>query len=619
MLSLLNLRAFYGMLLLFFFISTPNVVSAQLSIKPDRQNTRYEKGETAYFQVSGAANGTISYQILYTLQDTFPVLGSGTVEAVNGVATIPFISVEPCFIICKVLQNNKMAYTGISFSAELLRPAEEEPADFDAFWAGQKAEIRAVPMDMHLTHLRTSTYANVFNFDIAVMDGRRVYGYLIVPISAVGSYPALIQMPPYGNLANIVQDDVSTAERAGVLSVFMSVHNNPPNVTSPVADYLVTGIRSPQSYYLKYVLLGAMKVMDYMETRPDFNGQFAALGISQGGGLAAMLAGLDTRISLLATAYPAFCHQVGAKYRQPSAFPFTYATAGDIAVPRDTVISTIKYYDPVYTLRRFKGVSWGMGSLKDAVCPPQAVATAFNQLKGQRIIEYVFDKTHTEGPDEFFNSGLDNTIYAFLRRHFVTCQRAPWPYNPTTTGYGIDAGNDTILDGNGFTLRGMVAMNDTIAWAFPAKWEQVEGPKTVLFSHPYERNTIVTFSQIGTYRLRLTAIDYSTLTSNKYYLLSDDIVVTVKAIYPNDGVTQRVSGGATLFPNPATSILTVHADKGENTAIKIYDLLGNLLRAETMESNDKTLDINDLQTGHYVVVLKNSLFTSTHKFIKSFQ
>jgi hypothetical protein len=199
MLLLPNLRAFYGMLLLFFFIGVPNGLAAPLSVQPDRQNTRYEKGEIAYFHVSGAANGTVSYQILYSLQDTLPVLGSGTVEAVNGVATISYMSLVPCFVICKVLQNNQMAYTGISFSPELLRPAEEEPADFDAFWAGQKAAIRAVPMDMRLTHLRTSTYANVFNFDIAVTDGRRVHGYLIVPISVVGSYPALIQMPPYGN------------------------------------------------------------------------------------------------------------------------------------------------------------------------------------------------------------------------------------------------------------------------------------------------------------------------------------------------------------------------------------------------------------------------------------
>jgi hypothetical protein len=360
--------------------------------------------------------------------------------------------------------------------------------------------------------------------------------------------------------------------------------------------------------------------MDYLETRPDFNGQFAALGISQGGGLAAMLAGIDTRIQLLATAYPAFCHQVGAKYRQPSAFPFVYATAGDISVPRDSIISTIKYYDPVYTLRRFRGVSWSMGSLKDAVCPPQATMTAFNQLQGQRIIEYVFDKTHTEGPDEFFNSGMDNTIYAFLRRHFAHCRRAPWPYNPTTQGYFVDAGRDTVLDGNGLMLQGTVGMNDTIAWAFPAKWEQVDGNVKVRFSNPHERKTIATFSQIGTYRLRFTAMDYSTLADKKYYILSDDIVVTVKAIYPTDGETRRQSqnGNATLFPNPATTMLTLRAEGSEYTDVKIYDLLGNLQLSERMETNEKTLDINRLQAGHYLVVLKNNLFTSTQKFIKGF-
>ncbi|MEN9610337.1 MAG: hypothetical protein RLZZ628_1151 [Bacteroidota bacterium] len=618
MLAQPNLSIFFKNKLLFFFILIQTISFAQLSIQPERENTRYEKSETAFFRVSGASKGTLTYQILHTLQDTFPILAQGTVEVVNGTARIAFTSHEPCFVICKVLQNNQMAYTGISFSLEDLKPTEEEPVDFDAFWAGQKAAIRAIPMDMHLTHLRTSGYADVYNFDIAVVDGRRVYGYFVVPISKVKSYPALIEMPPYGNLANIVQDDVSKAERAGVLSVFLSVHDTPPNVTAPVPNYLVEGIESPQSYYLKYVLLGAVKIMDYIQTRPDFNGQFAAIGISQGGGLAAMIAGIDTRISLLATAYPAFCHQAGAKYNLPSAFPFTYVTAGKIAVPIATVLSTIKYYDPIYTLRRFKGVSWNMGSLKDAVCPPQATTTAFNQLKGQRILEYVFDKTHTQGPDEFFNSGLPNTIYAFLRRHFAVCRSAPWPYNPTTTGYVIDAGRDTVLDGNHLTLQGMVGMNDTMAWAFPVKWEQVEGAGTVVFSSAHAHNTTVTFPQIGTYRLRFSAIDYSTLADNKYFLLSDDIVVRVKTIYPSTGVTSRVSGNATLFPNPATTTLTLCVEGFEKTDIKIYDLLGNLRLAETMEANEKTLDINALQAGNYLVVLKNNAFTRTEKFMKVF-
>jgi cephalosporin-C deacetylase len=604
--------------LLFFFILIQNLSFAQLSIQPDRENTRYEKSETALFRVSGAENGTLSYQILHTLQDTFPILGQGTVEVVNGTANIPFTSYEPCFVICKVLQNNQMVYAGVSFSLEELKPTEEEPADFDAFWAAQKAAVRAIPMDIHLNYMRTSGYSTVFNFDMAVVDGKRVYGYLVVPISKRGSYPALIEMPPYGNLANIVTDDVATAERAGVLTVRLTVHNAPPNVTAPAPNYLVEGIESPQSYYLKYVLLGAVKIMDYIQTRPDFNGQFAAIGISQGGGLAALIAGIDTRISLLATAYPAFCHQSGAKYQQPSAFPFTYLTAGNIAVPRETVLSTVKYYDPIYTLRRFKGVSWQMGSLKDAVCPAQATTTAFNQLKGQRILEYVFDKTHTQGPDEFFNSGMPNTIYAFLRRHFAACRLAPWPYNPTTTGYVIDAGRDTVLNGNNMTLHGMVGMNDTIAWAFPVKWEQIEGAGTVVFSSAHAHNTMVTFPQTGTYRLRFSAIDYSTLADNKYFLLSNDIVVTVKTIYPSAGATSRVIRNATLFPNPATTSLTLCVDGLENTDIKIYDLLGNLRIAETMDATEKTLDINALQAGNYWVVLKNNSFTSTQKFVKSF-
>jgi cephalosporin-C deacetylase len=528
-----NVKSMYQYLLLLPFMLMHNSLSAQITVKPERANTRYELGETANFRVTGAANGTVSYQIKHTLIDSLPLLASGTAQVVNGVATISYSAREAVFLTCKVFQDTNTVHTAATFSIEKLQPLEEEPADFDAFWAAQKAAVKAVPMDVNLTYIRTSTYSNVFSFDIAITDGKRAYGYLVVPISLVGSYPAIILMPSFGATANVVTDDVAAAERAGVLSVFLSPHNNPPNISSGLDDYLTDGIATPQTYYLKYVLLGAVKTIDYLQTRPDFNGQVGTMGTSQGGGLSALIAGIDNRVGLLASSYPSFCHQAAAKYSKPSAFPYTYNTAYlATGANRAIVLSTVKYYDPVYALRRFKGVSYNATSLKDFVCPPQAVTTALNQTKGQKINVIIFDKQHTEGPDEFFNSSLNNSIYAFFRRHFPACRQAPWPYNPPTLGYVINAGKDTLLMGTVLNLTGFVGVNDTAAASFPVKWEKIDGAGDVVFSNATNRTTTATFSQSGVYRLRFYGYDYSTVNDNKYFVLSNDIVVTVNSLIP---------------------------------------------------------------------------------------
>jgi cephalosporin-C deacetylase len=520
------------------FMLFNNVLFAQLTVKPDRASTRYELGESMNFKVSGATSSTVTYQIKHTIIDTFRLFGSGTVPVVNGEATIPFTATENGFVICLVKHNMDTVYAGASFSPEKLMPLEEEPADFDAFWAAQKAAVRAVPLDMNVTYIRTSNYgfgnlSNVFKFDVAIINGRRAYGYMVVPISIHAPYPAIITMPSFGHVANLVTDNSSLAERSGAISIFLSPHNDPPTVTSSSADYLTDGLDAPGNYYIRYALLGAVKVIDYLQTRSDFNGQVGALGISQGGGLVALAAGIDNRISLLAEAYSGFSNQIGLKYSQPSAFPFFFHTAYTPTLSRETIINTTKYYDPIYALRRFKGVSWNAISHKDHVCPPQAVMTAFNQIKGQKIIEFLFDKIHEEGPEEFYNSDPQLSAYAFFRRYFPKSRVAPWPYNPTTKGYVIDAGKDTtILTGTTLNLVGFIGMNDTALANLPVKWEKVEGLGTVTFSNQTGRNTTASFSQNGTYRLRFRALDTTSIASRRYFTISNDIVVKVSASIP---------------------------------------------------------------------------------------
>ena len=605
-----------SLFLIAFFAAIYTTTSAQIHVRAERPNTRYELGDTANFRVTGAANGTVSYQIKYTLIDTLPLLARGTAQVVNGVANIPYFATEPVYLTCKVTQNQDTVYAGASFSVEKLQPLEAEPADFDAFWTTQKTAVRAVPMDAHVTYIRTSTYANVFSFDIAITEGKRTYGYLVVPIGVSPTYPAMILMPSYGAIANVVNDDAAIAERAGVISVFLSPHNNPPNVAASVDDYLVVGLANPQNYYIKSIILGTIKTIDYLQTRPDFNGQVGAMGISQGGALSALVAGIDTRISLLACAYPSFCHQAAAKYFKPACFPYAYNTAYSQAVTRENILSTVKYYDPVYALKRFKGVSYNVTSLKDFVCPPQPVTTAFNQIKGQKITECMFNNQHIEGPDEFFNSSIKNSIYAFFRRHFPICRRAPWPFNPTTTGYVIEAGKDTVLVKNVLKLAGFVGLNDTATTLFPVKWQKISGLGNVVFVDSTNRNTTATFSKIGEYRLRLYAYDYTQIVDNKYFVLSNDIVVTVDSIPTNAVLTPSDLADIQLFPNPADNELTVRINNNNDSDIKIYDVLGRIQLLQTTKTAETTLSINHLEMGLYSIQIKNGASIITKHFIK---
>jgi cephalosporin-C deacetylase len=488
-------------------------------------------GDSAFFVVQSNSDSLVSYSFKYDIGSGLPPITTGQFRIRNGYAFIPYVAREAGFVHCSVNQDSQSLYIGAAFDPFNIKPTEPEIADFDAYWSAQKAALAAIPLRVNVRNRDTTAFAIKYGFDIDLTDGKKVYGYMNVP-RGNGNYPAIISMPAYGNVPNVVSDDTNIAERGGVISVFVNIHNNLPTQQGP-PNYLNIDIGNPTNYYLKYAMLGVIKTIDYLRTRTDFNGQVGIMGISQGGGLALLAAGIDTRISLLVSAYPAFCGHPNLKYNKPSGFPSYWRFAQDLGLQGDTILKTVKYYDGVTAAKRFKGVSWTMVSYLDDVCNAATVFEAYNQLKGQKILSHIFNKGHTHAPDEFARPDFSVGMYAFFRRHFPAGNNAPLAYLNTTLGYLIDAGKDTILaQNNGLILRGSLFLENSVS-NLPVRWEKVEGPGLVTFSNPNSLTTNAGFSQVGTYRLRLVAEDMSTLNSDaKYTTIADDIVVTVNTVIP---------------------------------------------------------------------------------------
>jgi cephalosporin-C deacetylase len=510
------------------FILIPNFLFAQITVKADRPTAKYNVGETATFVIRQAVDGNASYSIKYANSSNLRPLSTGVVQISGGVGYVNYTATEVGFVHCIVGQFGNSSYGGAAFSPYSIQPLEAEPSDFDAYWSAQKAALAGVPMSPNVNYRGENQYVTQYNYDIGLTDGKRAYGYLNIPKGG-GSYPAVIQMPPYGNIANIVGDDNSLAERAGVISIYMNIHNNLPSQSGP-NNYLDINILDPNNYYLKYAILGVIRSIDYLKTRQDFNGQMGIIGVSQGGGLAILAAGIDNRISLLVNSYPALCAHPNMKYNKPSGFPGFWESAGVVGQDQSAVLKTVKYYDAVTAAKRFKGTSWSMIAYRDDLVFPATSFEAYNQLKGQKIITHYIDRNHFQNPEEFSAPTYPVGLYSMLRRTFPNANNPPFPFVTKTLGYLIDAGNDATTNTNTILLRGSVLLENAAA-NFPVRWEKVEGAGTVNFDNPNALSTNASFSQSGVYRLRLIAEDMSGLANeSKYSTLSDDIVVNVGTI-----------------------------------------------------------------------------------------
>ena len=132
---------------------------------------------------------------------------------------------------------------------------------------------------------------------------------------------------------------------------------------------------------------------------------------------------------------------------------------------------------------------------------------------------------HFQNPSEYWSGRYD-----FFRRFIPATQNAPWPYNPPTQGYFIDAGEDrSAIIGETISLSGSIFYNEFSNPSFPLSWSLIDGPCNADFSNAQSYNPTVSFDQPGEYTIQLLAHDYQKLNNEQqYYSLVDYITISVE-------------------------------------------------------------------------------------------
>ncbi len=505
----------------FVFLTTILPLTAQLELSVNRADAIYGVGETAFFQAKATFSSPATYEIIYDEQS--PVVETGTVNLIAGQnVSIPYRLDEPGLVICRVNLNNVVREASAVFAPLEISPLEEEPSDFDAFWATQKNLKNNLPMDMQMSYHNESSYQTTYTFSIANIEGRRTYGYISIP-KGNGPFPASITLPPFGSSHAVVGADTESAEKGGMIAVSISIHNRPVNQDDPNA-YQPDDNTDRDRFYYRYGLIGAMHVIDYLETRSDFDGNVCAMGVSQGGGLSILLAGIDDRISLLINSNPAMGQHIGYSYDRASGFPY-YLSMIDAANQGNTALfntaaNATKYYDAMFHARRFKGASFSLTGMKDLVVPSATALVSHNQLPGSKVLMISRDGGH-DHPNEYWNGRFE-----FMRRHFAGSNNPPFRFGSTNKGFLADAGNNQTV-GTSANLNGEVFYDNDQLNNLSVFWRKVSGPGNVSFSNANGYNTTANFSSNGTYVLQFVGRDDRKLANEgKIYYISDEVTIT---------------------------------------------------------------------------------------------
>ena len=276
-------------------------------------------------------------------------------------------------------RNNGLYAVGAAVAPAKIGLSTPRPEDFDSFWQGKLAAQAKIPINPVLTPVQTDVPGVEMNMFVLDALGSKAHGYVARPAKE-GKFPAVIQLQYAGVYALNARADAQRAAE-GWLMINVDSHDKLPS--DPSGDisrsYQAIGNTDREKSYFLNMYLRDSRVLDYLLTRPDWDGKTLVLtGGSMGGQQSLSLAGLrPEKISAVLVCVPAGADTNGDLHGRKAGYPNW--PSGDPAV-----MKTALYFDPVNFAPHIKApVMAGIGFI-DTTSPPAGIWTALNQIPGAK-------------------------------------------------------------------------------------------------------------------------------------------------------------------------------------------------------------------------------------------
>lgn len=298
-----------------------------------------------------------------------------------------FIQRVPTPKYCK----NVEFYGGAGVQLDQIKGAPE-PADFDAFWAGQKARLAKVPMKSKLEKV-DSGVKGVLCYDVKVdCIGAPVSGYFCKPENAKPkSLPAVVSFHGYGYSGSYKPAGAGKKALAFDVNAHGFLNGQPQSYYDQLAKTTLRKYgfnkeenKNPETAYFNGMMLRLIRALEFIKSQPEWNGKdLVVTGGSQGGFQSISAAGLDPDVSVC-RANVAWCLDLSGPNKMKRLTGW-----------RPEWTEALGYYDPCNHAKRFKGKIYLNAGLGDYTCPPSGQMVLYNNLNCPK--ELIFNQGCTHG------------------------------------------------------------------------------------------------------------------------------------------------------------------------------------------------------------------------------
>lgn len=371
---------------------------------PDHADWLYQTGENAKVEVSFCKygiprDGELKYSIG---NDMLQPDKHGSVKLKNGRAVINMGTKKtPGFRDMKlsVSLDGKTYehHIKMGFSVDKIKPYTQEPQDFRSFWQKNVEELKQVPMsytkELYKDYCTDKIDCYLVKLQIDKM-GHSMYGFLFYPKNArPGKHPVVLCPPGAG--IKTIKDPMRNKYYAenGFVRFEVEIHGLDPRIPSETfgeisrafndrnGGYLANGLENKDIYYMKHVYVGLVRCIDFLTSLPEWDGKNVAVqGGSQGGALAIIAAGLDSRVTQCVANHPALSDMAGYAAKGGTGGYPHFCRQPQILSNKDC-LNTLAYFDVVNFARYVKAPTYLTWGYNDVTCPPTTSYAVWNTLK----------------------------------------------------------------------------------------------------------------------------------------------------------------------------------------------------------------------------------------------
>lgn len=371
---------------------------------PDHADWLYQTGENAKVEVSFCKygiprDGELKYSIG---NDMLQPDKHGSVKLKNGRAVINMGTKKtPGFrdmkLSVSLAGKTYEHHIKVGFSVDKIKPYTQEPQDFRSFWQKNVEELKQVPMsytkELYKDYCTDKIDCYLVKLQIDKM-GHSMYGFLFYPKNAQPGKHPVVLCPPGAGIKTI-KDPMRNKYYAenGFVRFEVEIHGLDPRIPSETfgeisrafndrnGGYLANGLENKDIYYMKHVYVGLVRCIDFLTSLPEWDGKNVAVqGGSQGGALAIIAAGLDSRVTQCVANHPALSDMAGYAAKGGTGGYPHFCRQPQILSNKDC-LNTLTYFDVVNFARYVKAPTYLTWGYNDVTCPPTTSYAVWNTLK----------------------------------------------------------------------------------------------------------------------------------------------------------------------------------------------------------------------------------------------